>query len=342
MPLVALILGSVLTGAVAWFITRPSAPHLSRLMVTPSPISALTVSGNNRDLAIAPDGTHIVYVGTGGTQMFVRAMDRLEPTPFTGLGFPVDPFFSPDGNWIGFANANVDLRKVGVTGGPPVTLCPLDGAQSRGATWADDGTIVFATSGPTDLQKCSADGGTSMVLTTPNRERGEADHLWPEFLPGGHALLFTITQAAGGIDAAQVAVLDLRTGTQKILFRGGTHAHYVQSGHLVYAAAGTLRAVPFDPDRLQVGTTPQVPVLSQLATTGAGGLNLTSHGRGHSCTCQAVFKHWRERSSGSIGRGARSSLRRRREHIYILDSRQMGRVSHLTSAIRTTTSGSGI
>jgi serine/threonine-protein kinase len=231
--LLALILGSVLTGAVAWFTARPSAPHLSRLMVTPAPISALTVSGNNRDLAIAPDGTHIVYVGASGTQMFVRAMDRLEPTPLTGLGLPVDPFFSPDGNWIGFANANVDLRKVGVTGGPPVTLCLLDGAQSRGATWAEDGSIVFATSGPTGLRKCSPDGGTSTALTTPNRERGEADHLWPEFLPGGQAVLFTITQAAGGTDDAQVAVLDLRTGTQKILIRGGTHAHYVQSGHLV-------------------------------------------------------------------------------------------------------------
>jgi serine/threonine-protein kinase len=270
--LIALILGGVLTGAVAWFTTRPSAPHLSRLMVTPSPISAIAVSGINRDLAIAPDGTHIVYVGTGGTQMFVRAMDRLEPAPLTGLGNNpvVDPFFSPDGSWIGFFNGNLDLRKVGVTGGPPVTVSRLDGAQSRGATWAEDGTIVFATSGPTGLQKVSADGGTSMVLTTPNRERGEGDHLWPEFLPGGRALLFTITQAAGTTDDAQVAVLDLPTGTQKVLFRGGTHAHYVQSGHLVYAAAGSLRAVPFDPDRLQVGTTPPVPVLSQVATTGAG------------------------------------------------------------------------
>jgi serine/threonine-protein kinase len=268
--LIALILGSVLSGAVVWFTTRPSAPQVSRLMVTPSPIPALTVSGSNRDLAIAPGGTHIVYVGTGGTQMFLRAMDQLEPTPLTGLGRPVDPFFSPDGNWIGFANANVDLRKVGVTGGPPVTLCSLGGAQSRGATWAEDGTIVFATTAPTGLQKVSADGGTAMVLTTPNRERGEADHLWPEFLPGGHALLFTITQAAGGTDNAQVAVLDLRTGTQKILVRGGTHAHYVQSGHLVYAAAGTLRAVAFDSDRLEVGTMP-VPVLSQVATTEAGG-----------------------------------------------------------------------
>jgi len=271
MSLLVLIFGSVLGGAGVWFTTRPSAPQLSRLVVTPSPISALTVSGSNRDLAIAPGGTHIVYVGTDGSQMFLRAMDQLEPIPLTGLGRPVDPFFSADGNWIGFANANVDLRKVAVSGGPPVTLCPLDGAQSRGATWAEDGTIVFATSGPTGLQKCSADGGTSMALTTPNRERGEADHLWPEFLPGGHALLFTITQAAGGTDDAQVAVLDLRTGTQKILIRGGTHAHYVQSGHLVYASAGTLRAVPFDPDRLQVGTTPPIPVLSQVATTGAGG-----------------------------------------------------------------------
>ena len=107
------------------------------------------------------------------------------------------------------------------------------------------------------------------MLTKPDRERGEGDHLWPEFLPGGEAVLFTITPADGGIENAQIAVLDLQTGTSKVLIRGGSHAHYVPTGHLVYGVAGTLRAVAFDLGRLEVVGTP-APVLEGVVTTATG------------------------------------------------------------------------
>ena len=108
------------------------------------------------------------------------------------------------------------------------------------------------------------------MLTKPDRERGEHDHLWPEFLPGGRSVLFTITAAASDITNAQIAVLDLRTLTSKVLIRGGSDAHYVPTGHLVYGAAGTLRAVGFDLERLEVTGTP-TPVLEGVATSRAGG-----------------------------------------------------------------------
>jgi serine/threonine-protein kinase len=117
------------------------------------------------------------------------------------------------------------------------------------------------------------------VLTRPDRAQGEADHLWPDMLPGGRAVLFTITAQAGGLDAAQVAVLDLGTGTRKVLVRGGSHAHYVASGHLVYAAAGTLRAVAFDLTRLEVRGT-AVPVVPQVLTTAGGGVDAVVAGDG--------------------------------------------------------------
>lgn len=107
------------------------------------------------------------------------------------------------------------------------------------------------------------------MLTRPDRERGEADHLWPEMLPGGRAVLFTILPTTGGLDAAQIALLDLSTGMRKILVRGGTHARYVDSGHLVYSAGSALRAVGFDLDRLETRGSP-VPVLPHLVTTPAG------------------------------------------------------------------------
>src|SRR5262249_7938570 len=102
-----------------------------------------------------------------------------------------------------------------------------------------------------------------------NPQAGEADHLWPEFLPGGKAVLFTITSTSGQLGDAQIAVLDLQTGKYKSVLRSGSHAHYVKTGHLVYGASGTLRAIRFDLDRLEtVG--PPIPVLSQVVTTADG------------------------------------------------------------------------
>ncbi|MBI1874607.1 MAG: PD40 domain-containing protein [Acidobacteria bacterium] len=217
-------------------------------------------------------------MGNTGRQLFVRPLDQLEPTAIaTGTLRAV--FTSPDGEWVGFVENRTTLKKVAITGGPPVTLVAMDGS-SRGATWLPDEAIVFASSNATTgLQRVLAAGGAVTVLTRPNRERGEADHLWPERLPGGRAVLFTITPVSGGLDAAQVAVLDLATGVQTTLVRGGSHAHYVASGHLVYAAGGTLRAMAFDLARLAVQWTP-APVVPRLVTTpfGAGDFGVAGDG----------------------------------------------------------------
>ncbi|MBI4264860.1 MAG: serine/threonine-protein kinase [Acidobacteria bacterium] len=261
MSAAALVTGGVAVGTAVWLTTRPEPPRVTRLTITPTPDAALTVSANGRSVAVTPDGTRVVY--TSGSQLFVRALDELEPVALSGVAAPVHPFVSPDGAWVGFFD-NLALHKVAITGGPPIMLCRQDGPAARGATWGPDGTIVFANNqAATGLQRVSADGGEITVLTRPNRERGEADHVWPESLPGGEAILFTIESASGGPDAFEIAVLDLRTGTQRVVVQGGSHARYVSSGHLVYLAGGSLRAVPFDLQRLEVVGTP-VPVLPQV------------------------------------------------------------------------------
>ena len=159
-------------------------------------------------------------------------------------------------------------------------LATLDTAGPMGATWGPDDTIIVATASvATGLQRVAAAGGPMTVLTRPDRAQGEADHFWPEMLPGGRAVLFTITALTGGLDAAQVAVLDLQTGARRILVRGGSHAHYVSSGHLVYAAAGTLRAVPFDLARLETRG-PSVTVVPDVVTTSSGGVDAVVAGNG--------------------------------------------------------------
>jgi len=120
----------------------------------------------------------------------VRALDQLAPTVIPGLGIPSGVLVSPDGQWVGFFDDTV-LKKVAITGGAPITVSTVDG-YSRGVTWGEDGTIVYATNeAAAGLQHVSAAGGDPTILTTPDREHGESDHSWPEYLPGGQALLFT-------------------------------------------------------------------------------------------------------------------------------------------------------
>src|SRR5207248_7816731 len=120
-------------------------------------------------------------------------------------GGPRGLFASPDGQWVGFFDGNV-MKKVAITGGPAVTITNIGTNAPRGASWSEDGTIVFASTLTTGLLRVPAAGGEVRELTKPNRQSGEGDHLWPEFLPGGRGVLFTITPLNGAIDGSQVAV----------------------------------------------------------------------------------------------------------------------------------------
>ena len=269
----AALLGGTAVGTVTWLARRPAPPRVTRFALSATGVAALSVDLVSRDLTVLPDGRRVVYKGSGtqGPLLFVRALDQLEPTQLVG-GASRAPFSSPNGQWVGFVGsgpAPVELKKVAVTGGPALIICALDG-QSSGATWGDDDSIIFATVNlSTGLQRVPSAGGKPVILTTPDRLRGENDHLWPQYLPGSQAVLFTITSTTGGMDASQVAVLDLRTGTQKILVAGGSQAQYTSSGHLVYAAAGTLRAVAFDARRLELLGAP-TPVLPSVAMLSSG------------------------------------------------------------------------
>jgi len=162
-----------------------------------------------------------------------------------------------------------DLKKVSAQGGPAVTICTACAAGNRGASWGADDTIVFSASGGTQgLSRISAAGGEKAVLTKVDGQKGDSAHSWPEFLPGERAVLFTILSGTGA-ENALIAVRDLKTGEQKTLVRGGSHPHYVATGHIVYGAAGTLRAIRFDLDRLAVIGNP-IPVVDHVVTKPAG------------------------------------------------------------------------
>jgi serine/threonine-protein kinase len=255
-----------------WFTARSpvARPRVWRFQIAPPSTAALSINDLVRDVALTPDGSRLVYVGANGTTLFVRPLDQLEVTPLVIGGALHDPFVSPDGQWIGFFEGLNTLKKVAITGGPPMPVTTLL-AGAWGATWAADGTIILGSS--TGLKRVSADGGTPAVITRADWARGEAGHVWPELLPGGQAVLCTVTAMTGGLDAASIAALDLRSGRLTILLRGGNHAQYSPSGHLVYAASGTLRAVGFDLTRMRV-IGPSSPMVPHVRTTLTGAVDV--------------------------------------------------------------------
>jgi eukaryotic-like serine/threonine-protein kinase len=248
---VVVVLRSLMRAPAA--LTRPTV----RLLMT-LPATDRLALGSNEPIAIAPDGSRLVYRANRGgvTQLFVRAIDRFEATPIPGTENASSAFFSPDGQSIGFVAGGPagELRKVSLSGGAPFTLCSV--LADRGASWGPDGTIIFTPSTNQGLFRIPAAGGTAKPLTVPDRKAGEYGHLWPQILPGGKAVLFTIWTGVGGIDRARIAVVSLETGERRVLAEGGTYARYVAPGHVVYARAGGLLAVPFDLQRLEVTGAP--------------------------------------------------------------------------------------
>ena len=237
--------------------------------------SASAPTGNAA--VVSPDGSQLAFVAGprgGAPRLYVRRLDQLTATPLAGTENAVGPFFSPDGQWLGFFGGGT-LKKIAVTGGAAVTLA--DATNARGGSWAEDGTIVFTPNrGDSGLWRVPAAGGTAERLTTP--APGEATHRWPQVLPGGRAVLYTVSAVTGNFTNAWLAVQPLPTGTPQIVQRGGSYGRYLPSGlgsptraereggHLTWGHDGTLFAAPFDLTTLAV-TGPAVPVVPGLLSS---------------------------------------------------------------------------
>src|SRR5262249_20319566 len=186
---------------------------------------------------------------SGGTaQLFTRRLDQPRTTLLSGTQGANTPFFSPDGQWVGFV-ANGKLKKVALDGGEPVTLC--DAPAARGASWAEDGSIIAALDTQTGLSVVPFQGGKPTPLT--ELLPGESTHRWPHVLPGGKAVVFDVSRAWGNYDEDAIGLVSLTDHTRKVVVKhAGMYPHYVRGGYLAYVTKGSLFAVPFDLDRLQV------------------------------------------------------------------------------------------
>jgi serine/threonine-protein kinase len=201
--------------------------------------------GASSSIAISPDGARIAYVSErdGKTGLFVRSLDAFDPLSVDSSEGARDPFFSPDGEWVGFF-ASGEMRRVHLASGSSSTIAETS-LPSRGASWGEDGRIVFAQDGARGLFVVNAGGGTLEPLFSPEESDAPVDYLWPQWLPGQSGVLFTSRKLSSSGIADELVVVDSDSASTHVIGRG-TQGTYVPSGHLVYAAAGAIEAMRFD------------------------------------------------------------------------------------------------
>ena len=228
----------------------PPPPPVERFVLTfPRNAEASDVSGS--PIAVSPDGSRIVYVGLDSQRvgwLFSRGLERVDPAEIPGTRAAIQPFFSPDGQWIGFLQEG-KLRKVSLAGGAVVTIC--DAAGMQGASWGRDDGIVFSARGR--LNRVAAAGGEPALLAAPDSGQN-LSYRWPDVLPDARTVLFTQVTPAGPV----LAAFSLADRKVSLLSQAGMSPHYVEGGYLAFAQNdGTLFAAPFDARHARFSGPPQ-------------------------------------------------------------------------------------
>ncbi|HEX6323932.1 MAG TPA: protein kinase [Vicinamibacterales bacterium] len=269
----AVAAAAVIIAATAGIATWTKAPEdvpVTRVKFDPGvSVRLYTLFGSA--IALSPDGRMMVFAGEaeGSTpaRLYLRHFDRLDAMPLPGTEDGVDPFFSPDGQWIGFF-AGGKLRKIAVSGGAAVDIA--DTRIPRGGAWAGDGTIYFtptAMAGTALMRVPDAGGAPQPVGPMID---GHVTQRWPQLLPGEQALIYTGHTTVDTFEDASLVVQKLDGSAPRVLMTGGYHWRYLPSGHVVYVHAGTLFAVPFDAGRLEITGT-AVPVVEKLLSSPVSG-----------------------------------------------------------------------
>ena len=251
--LAILISGTAIWG---WMRPAPSKQVVRYSLVVDSTEEMVPGGSWSGRLAISPDGSRLAYIGGPGGQLLIRPRNQLYATAVPGTEGANTPFFSPDGKHVGFLRENI-VQITSLSGGPPITVTDsLTGVA--GASWGPDDFIYADGSGWTSLVRVEAKpGAVPRWFTVLDTARGEFDHTWPDALPNGRGVLFTVTfsgkNAVKGKTSYSIAVAEIPSGKHRVIVDDATYARYATSGHLLYVTTNKiLMVVPFDQNSMKV------------------------------------------------------------------------------------------
>jgi serine/threonine-protein kinase len=246
------------------------------------------------DPAISADGERVAYTGVqdGVRRVYIQTLTNPKPTVLAGSDGASSPFFSADGEWVGFFAVG-KMKKAPVAGGPPEVIA--DATFPRGAAWGPDNKILYAPFPGSPLLQAPDPGGTPQEFTHFGEQ--EFSHRYPQFLPNGKAIIYAAGPSGSvtGWSEAHIVAQSLTTGERTVLVPRGTAPRYVEPGYLLYLQYGHLFAIAFDPKHLKVTGKP-VALAEQpfQGNSGGGSFDVSRNGT-------LVFRPSSGLRSGTLG-----------------------------------------
>jgi serine/threonine-protein kinase len=224
-------------------------------------------------VAASNDGSAVAITARAEGQLTIQLRKLNEPgfTRLSPKGNAFGPFFSPDGQWVGYYSDG-RLLKVSIDGGAPVEIVDLP--HPRGAVWGNDGYVYYAPTFSSGIHRRSESGtGDEEIMTVVDKEKQERTHRWPDVLPDGRGFVFTVgtTDSPGNYEDAEIAVYDARSGEMRYLGVQGATARWSPSGDLLVMRNGVLHAVPLDLETLTLNGAP-TPVFDGIRGDSASGI----------------------------------------------------------------------